>query len=566
MGSAPSVGERLQKVREILEAQEEQDKKVSDRMGCWCQSHREEKRAYADELRQRLDGLSHDVQAAVAENARLNAELEQHKAELAEGQDSLSKADALREKAATKYSEEHQLTQQSIDQLDGALQALRSNSGHGLSMVEKMRRLLDSSSSGGVTQKGSLLQLRQQLNAASSPEMVYGVLKQMRSTFAANLKDMQEDESLMKSRHDALTSAKAREIESIKKQLVAKQQRVAEGGLAVTRQQEVLERMGKLLEATEGLVAAMGRVCEGRGQASEARHQARQAGLAALASAQAELAGAQLLALGAAARGRAEDLCLLAAGLPEEQWRGRAEAACAAAKNGHLQDAAEAAEALEEDINEALRAASSDAEQCKRAHQEAASQHARAMEDTEVRASVVDSAKQGADAQINEITGQADACQKAKAELAEIRTAQRGLSQGLRADAGRIEALLRTAGAAAPLAASAKLQEVVASVGKLSEAAEALGAGAEQGAQELSRSLDDAARAGAKVLIPLRLMRADAEEAAVSIHEEQEKSAHKASTGPACDLAALTAKVQSLQGHVKQLEDATVNFAWGSLR
>lgn len=566
-GLAPSLGARLQKVREILESEDDQDKKVSERMACWCKTGLAEKRRYAEDLSQQSDSLLHEVQAKTAENARLATELEQHRAELQDSEESLSKAAAIREKAARKFSEEHTLTSQSINQLDGALEALRSSHGHELSVVQQMRRLLDGSRQ---AKQGSMLQLRRRLDSASSPQVVYGVLKQMRQTFEANLKDMQEDDSLMKSRHDELSQAKAQEIETIKRQVAAKQQRVAEGGLHVSRQKEVMERTGKLLEATRTLLSAMDKACDGSDKASQERQTLRQQSLVALSAAQAELAGAQLLAT-SAAQGRAsgggpQDLCLLASSLSEQRWRERAQAACAAAKAGRTQEAAEAAEGLEEDIKQAVESTSSELEQCGRAHQELASQHARAAEEADVRARVIGSTKHGADSQIDEVEAQAGLCQKAKTELSEIRQATQAMLHSIQADAGRIATLLRAASSSAPTLAVTKLNEVTAGTEKLAQAAASFGGSSERDAQEVGAALDGALQAASKALIPLRLIRADAEEAAASVHEEQERSAHTASKGPACDSAALSAKVQRLQGHVKSLEDATVALAWGSLR
>merc|ERR1719346_379174 len=84
-----------------------------------------------------------------------------------------------------------------------------------------------------------------------------------------------------------------------------------------------------------------------------------------------------------------EDFCLLAAGMSEEKWREQAQTACSEAKAGQLQDAAETAEALEDDIKAALDAANSEADKCREQQRENAAESARAAKDNEVRANAV---------------------------------------------------------------------------------------------------------------------------------------------------------------------------------
>mmetsp|Transcript_72652 Transcript_72652/g.235090 ORF Transcript_72652/g.235090 Transcript_72652/m.235090 type:complete len:432 (+) Transcript_72652:546-1841(+) len=431
-------------------------------------------------------------------------------------------------------------------------------------MVEKMRRLLQADGSGS---RPALLQLRQKLAGASSPDVVRGVLKEMRSTFAADLKDMQEDEARARSHHDDLTSAKTREIETIKSQIASKEEQAATNGVQLTQRQELQDRSQALLEATSPLLAGLRDACEASDASFEARRQERQAEVTNLAEALAEAAGAQLLAIGArrATRG-VGDLCLLAAGIADKEWRQRARTACDEAQAGRMQEAADTAEALEDDIREAAKSAAAEVEQCKQQHEEASAKQAEAAQEADVHANMISSDKQGADAQIQDISDQASTGERAKGELVEIQKVQRNVMQLVRMDAHNTHGLLQRAGASVPQGAAAKLHEAVAHSEKLAEAAADADARSSDAVQKLSGAFDAVVKAASRVLITLRGIRADAEEAAVSLKMERSSSAARVSAAVRCSAAGLEDRVQQLQRYAKGLEDATVALAYGVLR
>ena len=60
--------------------------------------------------------------------------------------------------------------------------------------------------------------------------------------------------------------------------------------------------------------------------------------------------------------------------------------------------------------------------------------------------------------------------------------------------------------------------------------------------------------AAGKALIPLKLLKADSEEDAVKLHEENKELAHAAA--PQCDVSALAAKTQTINGYIAKLGDA----------
>jgi len=252
--------------------------------------------------------------------------------------------------------------------------------------------------------------------------------------------------------------------------------------------------------------------------------------------------------------------------VPLSGARGReqAETACSEAKAGKLQNAAETAEALEDDIKAALDAANSEADKCREQQEESAAESARAAKNNEVRANSVNVDKEGADTKISELTERAAACDKASAELTELQSQQQELLQRLRIDSNKVESLLRKVGG--EVSAPTRLGEAADHCKKLAEASEAHGRSVDEAVPQITGALTEFSRASSSALVPLRLLRADAEEDAVSAHEEQERITRKASKGPSCDQLGISSKIRQLTGYTKKLSDATVSLAWGSLR
>jgi len=557
----------LNEAQKIVEQGGDVDQKVTDKVGCWCQKNLEAARSYVDGLQQQLSSLGSDLEAQTAEKAQIDAQLEQSTAELADSQKSLNVVTALHVKTSAKMADDHQQTQQTVNQLDSALEAIKSSHGHGLSMVERMKRMMDGAETDG--RASSLLQMKQRLKGANSPQEVYGVLKEMRFQFARDLDEMKSDAQVQKTRHEDLTDAKAKEIASIKKQVMAKKQRTAVLGLTLSRQQEVKEKSERVVEVSNAIAASMQGFCEKATQSSETRRGERQALIVALADARAQLSGAQLLMLHSGnplgvEPVKPEDFCLLAAGMSEDQWREQAETACSEAKAGKLQNAAETAEALEDDIKAALDAANSEADKCREQQEESAAESARAAKNNEVRANSVNVDKEGADTKISELTERAAACDKASAELTELQSQQQELLQRLRIDSNKVESLLRKVGG--EVSAPTRLGEAADHCKKLAEASEAHGRSVDEAVPQITGALTEFSRASSSALVPLRLLRADAEEDAVSAHEEQERITRKASKGPSCDQLGISSKIRQLTGYTKKLSDATVSLAWGSLR
>merc|ERR1740138_1615091 len=130
-----------------------------------------------------------------------------------------------------------------------------------LVVVRQATRRASNGQNGGSTERAALLREGGRLDAASSPEVVYGVLKHMHATFTNDLEDMRSDESDAVRRHEELVRVKTKMVNTVQKQLESKKMRAANAKVQVTQRQAQLDKSQELQQVSTRLVAAMGELC-----------------------------------------------------------------------------------------------------------------------------------------------------------------------------------------------------------------------------------------------------------------------------------------------------------------
>lgn len=552
--------EQLTAIQERLEKESNDDKDATGKMSCWCQTYLTDKQKVVEDMQSQLSSLTHDIAQQQATNSRLKLELSDHQKELSDNQQDLSTATALREKDASKFQEEEQLHVQNIKQLDGAMTALSNSPEAQLSLAQI----------NAVKSQVRALDKANRIASASSPEEIQGVLKQMRGVFSESLKDMQNDESVAAERHSGLVDAKSEEIDAIQARIEQKTRLAAEGGVELARQQEEQSTFTGLLDANVQLVSAMQAACKSSEDSQQTRQDLRQAELTDLADARADLSGMQFLAVAGRRQAptinpQAEELCLAGHDLLEVEWRRSARSACEKARAGQMQDAAEVVQDIVDELKVAQENATSSAQSCAQKVQAATEREQAKLKDEEVKANVVDSDKASIEEQIANINQQASQSNAAKSAFSEAQTAQHSLAQGIEMTANNVFSLLRDLSGKVPENVATKLAKVQENSEKLKAEAASYDAAVSKQAQQLSSLLDASVSSASRAMIPLRLSRADKEEAQVAMHTEQHHRAHAGST-VTCDPNALSHRAQTLSSQIERLGSVAANFAYASLR
>lgn len=575
---SPKLSSTLQAVQESLQAEGKKDDAAYDKVACWCQNQIAERQQTNEKMQQQHDVLQHDIEEETARTSRIDLELGSHEDELDASVTTLHEASALRNKEAEKFHESETSHMQSISQLDQALEAINRNHASELALSLVQSAALRHVRVGMASSQLTKLKMQLQGRALNSPEVVRGVIQQMKTMFNEDLRDLRDSEITAKEHHDSITAAKKQEIDSLKKQIMEKKQRSATTKVVLGHKKQFLERSEKLLDINMQLLVSLKTSCTRSDENHQQRQEVQQAALPALSAALAELAGVGFLGLDKAAGAKqhqqvlgdgVELVCGAAREIFEEKaWKAKVQAACKKAQAGGvaaLQDAADDVESLEDEIKGELEGVRQEQSECERtAHEAEADASARAQQ-ASAEASFIGSEKAATASEIQDAESQAAGAEKAKTDLLKLRSAQHSVMQDWALALTHDVELLRksrTAGGNGP--AAVRIEEAEEKVKKLMAVIATFDKEADADVQHMSALLDDVQRAASKVLIPLRLMHADSEEAAVAIDEEADATSHPSQ--PKCDAASLRSREQLLSGHVHRLSTAAARLSMEALR
>merc|ERR1740121_1656451 len=203
-----------------LEKEAEEDEDIYDKMACWCETNDKEKTKAIAEAEARIEDLTTQIEELTAVSARLNTEIKNLEREVAQNQDSLAKATALREKQLAEFNAEEKDLLESISALKAAITVLSKHHGDSLLQVPRSHVMgVAATVQHEMHQHASLLQgvltpseRRAAASFVQSPQdyfdasptfkqsyapqsgEIFGILRQMRETFESNLSASQKEE------------------------------------------------------------------------------------------------------------------------------------------------------------------------------------------------------------------------------------------------------------------------------------------------------------------------------------------------------------------------------------
>jgi len=107
-----------------LEKEAEEDEEIYDKMACWCETNDKEKTKSIADAEARISDLTTKIEELTANSARLNTEIKNLEKEVAENQNALDKATAIRQKQLAEFNEEEKDLLESISALKAAVTVL----------------------------------------------------------------------------------------------------------------------------------------------------------------------------------------------------------------------------------------------------------------------------------------------------------------------------------------------------------------------------------------------------------------------------------------------------------
>jgi hypothetical protein len=228
----------LKDMQDQLISEKKQDEEMYEALSCWCKKNGEGKDTAVQVAEQKITNLGAEIEALSAKQSELEQGIATLNTEVKSNTDALAAATQLREEELAKFNGEEKDMALSIDSLEDALVVLEkvsflqvSKSQHDsfLSVREHVQKVVKSPKAQDLLNEIFAPSARDELKAflqgkasAQQSSEIVGILKQMKTEFAANLKDMRGGESKAVLDFNALKDAKTSEINAGEKMIKEK--------------------------------------------------------------------------------------------------------------------------------------------------------------------------------------------------------------------------------------------------------------------------------------------------------------------------------------------------------
>merc|ERR1711933_648336 len=300
-----------------LEKEAEEDEEIYDKLACWCETNDKEKTKAIADAEAKIADLTTKIEELTAESSRLNTEIKNLEKEVAANQEALDQATAIREKQLAEFNAEEKDLLESISALKAAITVLSKHHGGALLQMPRSHVLGVATTLQHEMQKhANLLEgvlTRSERKAANAfiqaPEdyfdasptfkqsyapqsgEIFGILRQMKETFEANLSDAQKEEMANQKAYEDLKAAKEAEIAAGQAQIDTKTQELATAEANLAQAKEDIEDTRNSLAADEQFLMMLKEKCSMTDKEWEERQKTRQEEMEAVSKALAILSG-----------------------------------------------------------------------------------------------------------------------------------------------------------------------------------------------------------------------------------------------------------------------------------
>jgi len=285
-----------------LEKEAEEDEEIYDQLACWCETNDKEKTKSIADAEAKIEDLTTKIEELTASSARLNTEIKNLEKEVAENQEALDQATAIRQKELAEFNAEEKDALQAISALKSAVTVLSKH--HGGALLQMPRSHLEGVASTiqyqmqkhATVLQGVLTHTERKAIAAfiQSPQdyfdaeptfkqsyapqsgEIFGILKQMKESFETNLSDSQKEEMANQKAYEELKAAKTDEIKAGQDQIDAKTQELASTDEKLAESKESLEDTKTSLSADEEFLMMLKEKCSTTDAEWEERQKTRQ--------------------------------------------------------------------------------------------------------------------------------------------------------------------------------------------------------------------------------------------------------------------------------------------------
>merc|ERR1712226_736156 len=298
-----------------LEKEAEEDEEIYDKVACWCETNDREKTKAIADAEAKIADLTVKIEELTAVSARLNTEIKNHESEVAANQEALDQATAIRQKQLAEFNAEEKDLLESISALKATITVLAKHHGGSLLQLPRSHMLGVATTLQHEMQKHArILQgvlthsERKAVNAfIQAPEdyfdasptfkqsyapqsgEIFGILRQMKETFEANLSDSQKEEMANQKAYEDLKAAKEAEIAAGQSQIDTKTGELADTDQKNAQSKEDIDDTRASLSADEQFLMMLKEKCQMTDKEWEERQKTRQLEMEAVSKALAVL-------------------------------------------------------------------------------------------------------------------------------------------------------------------------------------------------------------------------------------------------------------------------------------
>jgi peptidoglycan hydrolase CwlO-like protein len=259
----------LQKMQKKIDAEAKAEEKLYDKFMCWCQTGAGDLQKSISSAETKIPQLESSIKEKEEEIAQLSADLDKAKKDREEANEVVASGKALRAKEAAAFAKESGEMKSNLAAMTSAISALEKGmtggflQTSGAATIRKLVINMDLSSSDRDV-LASFLSQGQGSATGYSPASgeIVGILKEMKDTMTADLKEITEAEEKSKADFEGMMKAKAAQIEALTKEIEEKTERRGNGQVELVNMKEDLDDTQKSLEEDKGFLGNLDKTCE----------------------------------------------------------------------------------------------------------------------------------------------------------------------------------------------------------------------------------------------------------------------------------------------------------------
>lgn len=258
-----------------LEKEAEEDQKIYENMACWCTTNDKLKTKAIADAESRIKMLNTRIEELTALSAKLGAQIDALKDEVAKNEAALEQASTIRSDEIKKFNAEEKEMLDTIASLKSAVKILSKHNSflqmpqtHVLSVAATLQHVMDSHSDmlkGVLTpsNRNHALAFIQDPRQSYNPQSgeIFGILTQMQEEFETNVAAAQKDEAAAQKAYDQLKVAKTAEIKAGNEQIKKKVQEKADTDERNAQSKVDLEDTTNTLSADEKFLVNLKEKC-----------------------------------------------------------------------------------------------------------------------------------------------------------------------------------------------------------------------------------------------------------------------------------------------------------------